>query len=657
MIRVVEISIEGKSDLGPFSGRLAFEDKVHVISGGNRFGKSTAFAGIAWCLGVEHIYGVQASDVAIFPEAPRSQLTLGSATDVRVVSSYATLVLQRADGRRLKLGRDIVGQPTQVRFDDGELAGTLVVGYGSMRDPTAGFQAALRKWIGMPEARLMTARGGEAQIYMENLAPLFLIEQLAGWSDIQAEQIYRYGTQEVADGAFEFLLGLDNELTWRLARQRRESVAAAAREEAGALSTALTDLLRRREGWTFDLGTKGTLEALAARWGNIDLLSTMKERFQFDPAKETARLGKRIEELRTRVTKGKTDQEATSNVSAASGAVVTLKQRRHELQVRLASLRAQLRDQQRLLRTVEDRLKSAKDLRRLKADGIGILPKAECPTCHQSVDPEMLDLHQQSTMSLDLHIGQLDHQRKHLGHSVEALHAEVIEASVQAEVLERDFIQAERTLQLVNESTSPLREAMIKATNDLLAAEQELARIRNLRDDINSIEERMRAWSTRTMATFGPQQETDGTSSTDAFLAKLRQHLVALGCAGVTTKDAPSVELDEHYLPTLRSRWVRSLGSASDRARLIVAYTLALLETGAHHPGFVAYDEPLQQNPDPDHRSRFIKFLLERGPSIKRQVLVFTSFSDSEVAQLREAGVSVQLVEGKFLRPVEQTGQ
>jgi hypothetical protein len=104
----------------------------------------------------------------------------------------------------------------------------------------------------------------------------------------------------------------------------------------------------------------------------------------------------------------------------------------------------------------------------------------------------------------------------------------------------------------------------------------------------------------------------------------------------------------------LRRRWVRSLGSASDRARLIVAYTLALAETGKHHPGIVAYDEPLQQNPDPEHRNRFIKFLLERGPSIERQVLIFTSFSSDEVEQLRRAGVSVQIVDGKFLRPVER---
>lgn len=652
MIRVIRISIEGTSEAGPFEGTLAFEGGVQVVSGHNRFGKSTAFAGIVWCLGVEHIFGVQPNDNAIFPDAPRNRLKLGHAEDVRVIASYASLELERSDGKRLKLRRDILGQTGQVRFDDGEVEGTLVVGYGSMKDPTAGFQAAFRKWIGMPEARLMTSRGGETQIYMENLAPLFLIEQLVGWSDIQAEQIYRYGTQEIADGAFEFLLGLDDQLAARLARQRSEAAAAALREEARSIAGSLTELLTKRQGWSLDIGTYGSLSDLATKWGGLDLLALIKEKFQFDPDKDVARLVKRTEELRTRVTKGKADPEATSDVSAASGAVVTLKQRRHDLQQRLANLRSQLREQQRLLRSVEERLKSAKDLRRLKADGIGILPKAECPTCHQSVDPDLLELNQQSTDSLDLHVGQLEHQRKLLGDNVDGVQAEVVEASVQAEVLEKDFIQAERTLQLVNTSTSPMREAMIKAANDLLATEQELAKVHGLQEELRSIEGRMRAWAERARTSLGVESGPVDRTTTDAFLGRLRQHLVALGCAGVTAVDAPNVQVDEHYLPTLRQRWVRSLGSASDRARLIVAYTLALAEVGKHHPGFVAFDEPLQQNPDSGHRERFIQFLLEQGASINRQVLVFTSFYDAEVAQLRAAGVSVQTVEGKFLQLV-----
>lgn len=655
MISVICISIEGMSEAGPFAGSLSFGEGVQVISGHNRFGKSTAFAGIVWCLGVEHIFGVQAADNAIFPDAPRARLQLGDAADIRVISSFASLELERADGKRLKLRRDIVGETGQVHFDDGEVDGTLVVGHGSMKDPTAGFQSALRRWIGIPEARLMTSRGGEAQIYLENLAPLFMIEQLRGWSDLQAEQVHRYGTQEIADGSFEFLLGLDNQLAARLLRQRSEASAAALRQEARSIAAYLTELLKK-QGWTFDIGTHSTLANLATRWSELDLLALIRETFHFDPDKEITRLAKRAEDLRTRVTKGKPDPEATSEVSSASGAVVTLKQRRHELQLRLAILRSQLRDQQRLLHTVEDRNKSAKDLWRLKAEGIGILPKAECPTCRQVVDPDMLQVNQQSTESLQMYISQLDHQRKLLSDNVDTVRAEVVEASAQAEILERDFVHAERTLQLVNTSTSPQREAVIKAANDLLAVEQELAKNRGLQEDLRSIEARMKGWAERARGALAPSEGSTDQTTTDTFLTRLRHHLVALGCAGVTANEAPQVQLDEHYLPILRGRWVRSLGSASDRARLIVAYTLALSEVGKHHPGFVAFDEPLQQNPDRKHRDRFMNFLLEQGSAIKQQVLVFTSLHEDELMQLRATGIDVQKVDGKFLQPITEVG-
>jgi hypothetical protein len=195
---------------------------------------------------------------------------------------------------------------------------------------------------------------------------------------------------------------------------------------------------------------------------------------------------------------------------------------------------------------------------------------------------------------------------------------------------------------------------MIKAANDLLAAEQTLSKIRSFADDLETIEQRMKGWAELAQTSLGAVVGTADKSVSDAFLARLRQHLLALGCAGVTAGDASQVYLDEHYLPTLRQRWVRSLGSASDRARLIVAYTLALAETGKHHPGLVAYDEPLQQNPDPGHRERFIRFLVERGAAIDRQVLVFTSFYETEEAQLRAAGISVQTVDGKFLQPARE---
>jgi hypothetical protein len=114
------------------------------------------------------------------------------------------------------------------------------------------------------------------------------------------------------------------------------------------------------------------------------------------------------------------------------------------------------------------------------------------------------------------------------------------------------------------------------------------------------------------------------------------------------------LSFDEQYIPYFDERRLRSLGSASDQSRLIAAYALALAAStsgsGGLHPGLVLLDEPLQQNPDPDHRDRFIQFLsrqLARSAGV--QTIIFTSLTTAEVARLRRQGVNVRTPEGKKL--------
>ncbi len=63
-------------------------------------------------------------------------------------------------------------------------------------------------------------------------------------------------------------------------------------------------------------------------------------------------------------------------------------------------------------------------------------------------------------------------------------------------------------------------------------------------------------------------------------------------------------------------------------------------------------DEPLQQNPDPKHRERFLSFLSkELAKKAPFQIVIFTSLRQAEISQLRRGGVSVLTPEGaKFLQ-------
>ena len=111
------------------------------------------------------------------------------------------------------------------------------------------------------------------------------------------------------------------------------------------------------------------------------------------------------------------------------------------------------------------------------------------------------------------------------------------------------------------------------------------------------------------------------------------------------------------YEPYLDVRRLRGLGSGSDPARLVAAYSLALaaasVDLGGLHPGFVILDEPLQQNPDTHHIELFLKFLSGRiAKDAKFQTLIFTFLTEPQITDLRSNGVKVLALDGHLLAPI-----
>jgi hypothetical protein len=151
VISLASIEINGKSERGDFVGRLEFSPGLQVISGPNGFGKSIAVKSIAWCLGLEVIFGRKDSDPTFFPEAVLDELNLPDAQNVRVLSSKAQLTIRRQDGEQLELTRGITHERNKVhiirRAAGGTSQMTLLTGLGSMVDEATGFQRFLFEWL------------------------------------------------------------------------------------------------------------------------------------------------------------------------------------------------------------------------------------------------------------------------------------------------------------------------------------------------------------------------------------------------------------------------------------------------------------------------------------------------------------------------------
>ncbi len=183
MIEVVSIEVIGATERTAFRGMLKLEPGLNVLSAENAYGKSLAMNAVPWCLGLEPMFGLQNNDPSRFPLAVRDAIKLQGAGEQEVQSSSARVTFKRDDGARLILERAIKGSSTEtVQVTEVGIAGEsrssqLYARRETMADETGGLQRFLFEWMHLPRVNLMNLKGKPSQLYLENVAPLFFIDQ------------------------------------------------------------------------------------------------------------------------------------------------------------------------------------------------------------------------------------------------------------------------------------------------------------------------------------------------------------------------------------------------------------------------------------------------------------------------------------------------
>ncbi len=666
MITLDSIQIEGVAASGGFSGSIAFSKGLQVISARNAFGKSLSVTAIAWGLGGEAVFGIPDNDASCFPPAVRDEIDLGNSEPSLVLSSSCILKFTHSDKRTLQLKRAIKGDCTTVEVSEGDEKGVVRKSVLSartltMQDEHGGFQRFFYEWLGWPRQKVTTYRGNEANLYVENLLPLFYIDQDEGWTDIQALQITRYGQQQIAEIAIEYLLGGTDAIAARVERLRNAQSNAALKETARLLSERVVSTLLRF-GWRTAWSNHGSVKDIANRWSSEKLAEMLAREFEADLPKQVVALRERAAKLRDTLTGSPIDASDASAPAAASQKVIGLKERRHQLNEDLNTSRRQGEQNAMLLASLEDRIQAASDLLRLKTTGIGRIDHLECPTCHRDLDPATFALSSQSADSVERHIEALKRDRDLLKRNIGAIEAGLGKLTAEFNAVNLELLEAERALVTVTASIGTVREQLAQTAADLASVERSIDRVQAMQAEIEELQKNIDSWviSANTLETAGIAPQ-DFERRRSEFLASFRKYLLAFGHSAVTGQNASSINFDEQYIPILGNRRLRSLGSASDQSRLIAAHALALADASGKvnglHPGLVVLDEPLQQNPDPQHRSLFLNFLAkDLAKTISFQTLIFTSLTEKEIVLLRKQGVVVSTPEGKhFLAAIPNT--
>jgi hypothetical protein len=667
VIFLKRVEVRGQAEAGEFAGTLELGPGLQIISARNAYGKSLAVKAIGWCLALEPMFGNADNDPARLPEAVREEIDLVGHPNNPILSSECSITIQDADGRSLEIVRAIKGgDPSVVIVREMNTEGKVRISKlqarrATMHDEHGGFQRFLFDWFDWPRVRVPTFRLVDAEIYLENLAPLFYIDQNEGWTNLQALQISRYGQLQIGEIAIEYLLGAMESLESRISKLRAGQREAELKESAKITAEQINDEMQRY-GWRIDWSSYGSLGDIASRWAKRSLKETLKDDAFVDLASRRKDLEEKIKALREALTSRPVDTNSSPAIAEASQRVISLKKKRHELSQDLSTFNSQLREASNLLETIEHRVRTASDLLRLKTTGVGRLDHLECPTCHRDLDPTLFGLTKQSAESVAAHIEGLKSDRELIQKNQEALSASVRTSVGEISLIDAELREAEKTLSSVNLAVGSFREQIVAIAAELNTTERESDRVREAAKKIEDLQKSIDRWTTDVKAFIAAiESAIKQPKSHDAFLSNLRKYLVALGHSEVNESNAHTVVLDDQYTPFMNGRRLRSLGSGSDPSRLVAAYSLALAaaaqQTSGKHPGIVILDEPLQQNPDDKHRDLFATFLtkqLAQQPGF--QTLIFTWLSDSEIDKLRSEKTSVLTPSGDhFLQLKPQT--
>ncbi len=656
------------TDQGPYGARVSFSDGLNVIRAENTSGKSSLINGIYYALGLELIVGKTGV------EATKPVLHSGGnyqGKDFQVIESFVELEIMNDKGEVVTVRRYIVGErdPHLIEVVRGpHLTGPAGTTYSI--DPyyvqvegsaqrERGFHFFLADFLNLQLPRVRRSGGNDGPLYMECIIPLMFIEQIRGWSGIQASLRQGFGIKDVSKIAFEYILGLgviENEKrrievheelfrirdAWTRKRDQLISLAHQAVGRAVGIPPSPTAELTD-EPWISIMldGKEISLDAflIAKRSKYVELHSAGGENSADNPQLEA-----------------KLDAQESQLLACQAA----LSKKRFALVGEEDEIK-KLADRESFIR---DDIKRNHDIARLMqygADNNLLITNHLCPTCNQTVADSLLPT-DSAVMSIDDNIKFLKSELEAIGLLREGCEERIgrMRSSTEQESMRaanlRATIRDLRSDLLQNQSIS------VAAIREQVHLQEEISKFEHIRDEFNDQIEHLRAIALKWGEAKAKQSNLpkDYFSDNDRvvlsnFSDNFYNFIQAFGYRSSNTSRLSISE--ENYRPVCDDFEVSFGASASDNIRLIWAYTLSLLVSSmkhnGNHWGVIIFDEPEQQKMGEASSDALYKTIAEVRPK-DFQVILATSAS-AEKTEVRLNGLPHKLIEfgDKVIRPRE----
>ena len=217
-LRINAFRVTLATNRGPFGVTALFDTGLNVIRAENTSGKSALINGMLYALGLEILVGkrgIEATKPVLWSTGDYE------GQEFNVTESFVELEITNASGDVVTVRRYVAGQKdsrlVEVIFGD-VITGpqgsqhrveSFFVGMEGAAQRERGFHYFLAEFLKLEMPYVKRFQGEDVPLYIECVAPLMFIEQIRGWSGIQATLPQSFGIRNVAKLAVEYILSLD----------------------------------------------------------------------------------------------------------------------------------------------------------------------------------------------------------------------------------------------------------------------------------------------------------------------------------------------------------------------------------------------------------------------------------------------------------------
>ncbi len=679
MLKIKALKIEVNTTSGLYGAEFNFSSGLNIIRGDNSTGKSSLFQSIIYGLGFEELLG--GKNEKTMQSALKDQLEFPRNTMHNITQSFVYLEIENKNKDIVTLKRSVASSTRKSQLinvyygpmlsDKNEILENQqmwVHDAGGASDKIYGFHLFLTEFLDLNLPEVITFKGDLHKLYLQQIAPAFIIEQKTGWSDFLATIPY-FGMRNTEQRVVEFLLKLDvfenekrkQQLTslkqnltsrWQNLFSKFQSLA----ERSGGKLVGLENnpsIINSYDGIYISILREDKLLTLA------ELNRIQKnELFELESQKPVT-VGHKIDQ---------NEEELNQLQNKLNQVLLNFELLSPEINFD----REKLNQYEKQILTVQDDLRKNRGALKVNKMG-GELPavtaKNICPTCEQDLKDSLLpsDIIQ-TPMRIEDNIIYLDSQERMISVYIEGQKKiisekentlkeyQVVAREVRQHIrdLKKELIQDERLPSFIDIEKQIDLKRRVEFFNKLIENFSTLVEdLRSISAEYNKI------------LNFESNLPKDFFSDLDKQkLATLKDNFIQfLRVFNYQSKPFNAIRISQDtYLPVAQKTDAEQFynikfdSSASDFIRCIWAYTTALLQTSitynTNHPRLLIFDEPKQQDMSKDS---FRSFLTELSKFNEQQVILFASFenSDNSFAEATEGlNFNINKIDELLIKPI-----